>query len=367
MLGKNIEVKLNINSTPEAFEKCKNYVNKINGYDVNIKLTNNNPYTPLSCNLPNDNDETIKRLFNFKTLILKNGVNVLSALVFKNLGLIVSNSFYGVGNINPDERSASVFNLPGKVKMSLVKAPYEEDSYFYFTTFPFLENTSSMYRFREARYFKCEKLKLLTPIVSKNCCSSVINLFYNNDIKRVGDQWEPWDGGNNKDVYNSSIYVPSHQLKEVKYNDYRTFIILRDPIKRFLSIVNYTKGRYNAVGLPYMFPYMFSLDKNLIIEVVLAITKGLNALDDIYYHDDHYMTQAMHLSGVDLMKIDDIVLSSDVSRYFKEVHNVDFPTVNENKEKFVTIEDLTEDQINEVKALFKDDFLLINHTKLWNH
>ena len=51
MLGKNIEVKLNINSTPEAFEKCKNYVNKINGYDVNIKLTNNNPYTIIRFNI----------------------------------------------------------------------------------------------------------------------------------------------------------------------------------------------------------------------------------------------------------------------------------------------------------------------------
>lgn len=365
MLGKNIEVRININSDKETFKKCCEDISVfLTNKDINIILYNNNPHISLSFTCLKYDKKGIEEFFNPVKIKLTNGLKFLDAYIFKKLSLIIANSFYGTCDFSENKDTYKI-TIPGNVTMSLSQVPNEYNTFFYFTTFPFLENTLGMYRFNTGRAFKCEGLKAFTYIVSKNCCSSIINLFYNTDISSVDSKWFPWDIINTKNIYKSSLFVPESQISEKKHEKYRKFIILRDPIERFVSIVNYAKGRWNHAGQPYIYPYMYSKNKSKVIDVVIAIIKGLNALDNIYFHDDHFMSQSQHLKNVNLMEIDDIVLNKDINSYFQCVFNVDLPKVNECQERFISIEDLSEKHINEIKSLFKDDYAILNHVKLW--
>ena len=366
MLERNININLNINAPCDVFFKVKDSLESIiSDTDVTIVLHNNNSYIDFSLKFDSFDEELVKEAFKYKKILLTNGINEIYAYSFYNINLLASNTFYGFCNDLNIEKELYLINIPGDVKMSLSAIPNKKDSFFFFSTFKNMMNTTNMYYSTEPRCFRSDVLKCMCYIISKNCCSSIVNLLYNTDVEPVDKKWEPWEPKNIKDVYSSSIFTTIKQTKEQKFKNYRRFIILRDPIERFISIVNYSKGRWNNIGMPYMYNYLYSRDKEEVIDVVLAIIKGLNLLENLQFHDDHYMRQIDHISNIDLMDVDDLVLNKDLTDYVKTVYNADIPIVNQCLERFISKEDINERQLNEIKELFADDFLLLEHSKLW--
>lgn len=365
MLKNNVRVLINIQSSDENYLLyCNLFENLRKNTGINIFPTKDQQKSFISFNLNEYSENFFYSIFKFKKIILTNGIKTFEAVLFPEIKLFVSEKEYGLIEFYNNNDLLLIKTLEN-TKISLSKVPNKENEFFYFTSRPDLENTSNMYKQRTSRMFKSEKLNCLTHIISKNGCSSIVNLFYNLDVRDVDEKWFPWDWKNVRSVYVSSIFVTENQKNEKKNQQYRSFITLRDPISRFVSLVNYCKCRYNHVGYPYIFPYRYSNNKEEFIDVIIQITKGLNLLNDIFYHDDHFMSQSMHLGGVDLTKIDDIVLTSDLSEYFKEVYNVNLPRVNENRETFITNEDLLPRHIESIKEIFKDDYFILSHTDLW--
>ena len=366
MLERNININLNINSPENVFMKVKELLTSII-YDTDIvfSLHNNNKYIDFSLKFDVFDEDLIKEAFSYKRIFLTNGITEINAYSFYNINLLAANTFYGFCNNLNKECELYLISLPGNIKMSLSAIPNQKDSFFFFSTFKNLLNTTNMYYSTEPRCFRSDTLKCMCYIISKNCCSSIVNLLYNTDVEPVDKKWEPWEPENIKNVYSSSIFTTIKQTKEQKFKNYRRFVILRDPIERFVSIVNYSKGRWNNIGMPYVYNYMYSKNKEEFIDIILAIIKGLNLLDNLQFHDDHYMRQVDHINRVDLMEVDDLVLNKDLTDYMKTMYNVDIPIVNQCLERFISKEDINERQLNEIKQLFADDFLLLEHSKLW--
>lgn len=289
----------------------------------------------------------------------------------KGVPIILSQSG-NIGFLKEDPYYNRCYNLfvPGNPEKRFViaKIPQCVNKYFIFNTTDNKLTTSRTYCQREPRCFRSDVLKCFYYVISKNCCSAVTNLLYKVDVDNsIPDDWDPWDFKQNiKDLYKSSIFVNNiSQHKESKLKDYRRFVILRDPVSRFLSLINYTKDKTNPVGHPYMFKYQDTTDKHLFIEFVLTIMQGLFAIRDIWYHDDHFMAQSQHLNGVNLDEIDDFVMIEDAISYFKEIYNVNLPFNNVTKTKFITKEDISEAQLEEIKKLWASDYELLKNVTTW--
>lgn len=352
----------------EVLDSCKEslkpFINNKN--DIEVVLTDKEESLEdgsIVCNI--NNPEEIKcHSFPFTDGIEESEVYILAGT---DLAILKNGKIGRILIDNKYKETFHLFILNTNEHWVLVNNPYGTN--FIFRAFGEKLTTSRTFCQRFPRSIRSDTLKCLYYIISKNCCSSVTNLLYKTDIDpNITEDWDPWDffNGNIRKVHCSSIFITNEsQLREDKLKNYRKFTILRDPIDRFLSLVNYTKDPNNPVGGPYMNKYKKITDKKQYVDLILIIMKGLMAVRDIWYHDDHFMAQKQHLSNINIDEIDDFVDIKDADDYFKEVYNLKLPKNNVTKTKFITKEDLTIEQLNEIKHLWAEDFELLQKVQKW--
>lgn len=203
-------------------------------------------------------------------------------------------------------------------------------------------------------------------LISKNACSSLFTLFMNKELNyKLDEEENPWFNGEiqfqakAENILLNDLFYRDQTIKKS-----HKFIVLRDPVKRFVSLVNYSRDPTNLVGLPFNKNNIFDENYSEYIEMFLAICRCSKKIKDSYFKDQHYMSQKEHLKGVNLDEINDFVNIEDLNTYLtlKGFNNIQ---QNYSNEKFIDENDLSKEQILEVKEIFKEDYELIKNIKFW--
>lgn len=206
--------------------------------------------------------------------------------------------------------------------------------------------------------------------IAKNACSTLKYLAYNI---------------NNDTLYNDYNYENLHNYirpwccnycwdlkKFIKPDNSITFAIYRDPVERFISAyINMKNG-----GMLYTYMLIKSYNGCNTFNDFLNYAKyEINMYGKNYYDyiDEHLRPQSFYYNYNDidyLVKIEDLdnflfnVLGNDIyNKYYKEKQNVC------NIDKSIFYKEITDENIKDIKILYKDDYLLLEKykDKLWNY
>ena len=144
-------------------------------------------------------------------------------------------------------------------------------------------------------------------------------------------------------------HYPPKYMKEYNYSNYITFCVVREPISRFVSAVNYRISYFNE-NIP---------DINVFTKYVLSPN-----VDKLHNFDCHFLPQSEYLYDSYGNKIKNILrfshLEEDLKRFIKKyklsvVYSNTQENVNNNKFK---VSDLNEESLNLIKQYYFKDFLL---------
>lgn len=219
------------------------------------------------------------------------------------------------------------------------------------------------------RILKCDSKKILTYPIIKNASSFLFNLFCKQKFNFKLREFEhPWY---NEQLINHSadlnILPRENQYQLNNYPLFNKFVVLRDPIDRFVTIVNSSKDPTTIIGTPFNNHCLFSEDYNYYINLFIAICRCSKEIECTYFKDPAYMTQSEHLRGVDIGKVNDFVKIEDLNKYLLQYNLKSTEYINSYNEKFIDTDDFTEDQLNEIKEIYKEDIDLYNNVKFWNN
>lgn len=163
----------------------------------------------------------------------------------------------------------------------------------------------------------------------------------------------------NKNAY--KMYNKVDELEEF-HNDYKHFFVYRDPINRFLSIVNFCNS-VQSIGAPLNQKFK---NKRDIIDNYILLCSLTELNSSVSSGERHFLSQSKHIK--DSYKVDFMVEIDDLT-YFLEsrlknklgdrVLKNDFHRNETNiQTQHITIGDLTEQDINLIKTIYADDYLL---------
>lgn len=372
----NESIKININTDDDnLFNKVSDYLiiilNDVKpGYDYELSRNEDveESTSIINVTIKDDNnpvDELLTQL-NHEKLRYTNGIEYHNILKINKLNIIYFPESKTSGLIVPnseDEYGFSCYITSENIKNKavFVKKPDEDKTFFMFMDDNLNPPTKNYFRSNNHRLFVSDKLKLGCYIIAKSGCSSIASTFYRQANPNVDPFWRPWNPKSHRDeLERCKIRIESKD--EDKYNTYKKFICLRDPISRFISIVNFAYSPTDWIGFPFNFRYRYSEDPETFINIIIAICRGINRMDNIYYRDEHFMTQSDQIRDLDIDNIEFVNLK-DLKLYFNKEFDIDNRIVNKSKEKFITEEDLTEDHIKQIKDIFKKDFDLWDKVK----
>lgn len=198
--------------------------------------------------------------------------------------------------------------------------------------------------------------------IAKNACSTLKYLAYNinNDViynehyDNLHNIVRPW--GCNYCWNLESFIKPENSI---------VFTIYRDPVERFLSAyINMKKG-----GMKYTNYIIQQFNGNKTFDDFLDYAKYefINIDKDHYYDfDEHFRPQSFYYNYDDidyLVKIEDLdsflqkYLGDDYNKYYKKKQNV----CNVYKNEFLN--EINENHINQIKELYKEDYLILEKYK----
>lgn len=317
----------------------------------------------------NDVQEKVREVLGGEQRIYTNGRETHPFIYFNNLSIIYlpeSNSSAIIEPINGKDFRCYTTSNNLEDKAVFVKDSNKSNEYFILLSNrkenkgPFLNTYTSTYR-----PFVSKELKAMCFIIAKNACSSIIAAFYRIINPNISDTWSPWIPPlkHVKLLEDIKIKIEAGEELDEQYKGFRRFICLRNPIERFISIANFMYDPTTNVGYPYLRKYVYCEDPHKFINFVLDLCRGNSLLPEL--RDEHLMQQVDQLKDLDLSTIDDFVDIKDINKYFKEVFNIDLKTSNKTREKFVTVDDLTEDHLNQIKEIYKDDFDLYSKVNFW--
>lgn len=365
----------------ESFNKASKIINslfksiKINNikYEVfnnnenlsKLKNKNSDRFKVFNINLEDNLEEKIiEKELGFLEIRFTNGEKEYIGVIVQNLNLIYlskENSFFQIYFNEYDFLAFKCRSFDLNKKYIFVRVHDDDNLYF-----SFIENKKNTINCigETPRIFKSDKIKCLCPIIGKVACSTIIGLFYNL-LYNKNYKGQIWRHPYIEAIFNKSkIRLKKNELYNFK--DYKKFVILRNPLDRFVSIANYSKSVFNNVGFPYLYKYSYIEDKSKFIDAIIAICYGQYLMENTSYKDEHFMSQSEQLKGIKLEnQIDDFVDINYINQYFLNKFNVVLPNINKSKNKFIKKEDISPIQMKRIRRIFNEDFKLYKKTIFW--
>lgn len=204
--------------------------------------------------------------------------------------------------------------------------------------------------------YKSDKLKALCYVISKCGCSTLVNTFIKYDVDSQTDlNLPPWEKREKFIVKANYTDIET----TTKYDDYVKFIIVRDPIERFLSLCNYVItvsnyiSSYNSQNY-----YSNSFDKRLHIDLILCLAKMNSYVKNSKLKDQHFSPQYDEIKSI--TKYDCVVWLKDLQAFFLEKFDAVAIKCNENTSNLISKTDLTNTHIKKIKDIYKEDYEFLN-------
>ena len=306
-----------------------------------------------------------------KKITITNGVNKATAFLFLGINMFSCPNPRMIGGISYYNATseAVIVNINEALgeKLILTKDPNKEDTYFYFFNKSNDGNTPNTFREERHRLFASHKLKAMSYIIGKNACSSVVAAFYRHDIDpNTPADWIPWNPPYHVEMVNrTNVRVLDFEESNEKFKDYKKFIVVRDPVEKFVSLCNFSKDPRVNIGLPYNTEYINTDDKKAYIDQMIEVCRGINLIDNTYYQDEHYMHQCDQLKDIDFSDVD-FVRDKDLDYYFEHVIGGKITHSNKSREKFITVKDISPEQALKIYSIYERDYEFLANHEIWN-
>lgn len=230
--------------------------------------------------------------------------------------------------------------------------------------------------FRATKFFsafKSDKLKALSYVIAKSGCSTIINSFIRADLDPDYPATAfPWDckfpiksAPNYKKIRDLDIFVSAYNVEKTsQYDDYIKFVVLRDPIAKFISICNYgTTCPSLLTPFRRFYINLSSNDKSIWIDFCLQLARINQMVNNILLREQHLDLQISELKYI--TKLDYYVRLKDLQKFYIEKFNFEAPIVNESKNKLISIDDLSESQLEQINEIYKPDIDFIKTVNFW--
>ena len=203
----------------------------------------------------------------------------------------------------------------------------------------------------------CERKRYLNFIISKNACSSIRynSLILDNYLlpnQNYGDIW------GYKQLINFMCYKNIDQLI---FKNYRKFIIIRNPIDRFVSILNYIldNNKDIHIGSPYILRN--GISDRLVMEQAFMLASLLNMNKLYQIGDQHFLSQYSAIYEVDLNNIDDVVDIRYLNQYMQNIYDIQFKSINITGNKTFSIKSFNNYDIERINLIYAKDYPLIKN------
>ena len=222
-------------------------------------------------------------------------------------------------------------------------------------------------------YTEPDDSKLLFVHIPKNAGSYVESILNDNNIKvgKFDDKVKKYNKSKPYDVVSdekhgqcSHWHIPPKYNKNINFDGYITFAVLRDPIDRILSEYNWVSTR----DINHDFSEMiFDDDINSWVDKILSKPKDIN-----FVHDCHILPQLEFLTDVNGNMVENILLTDNIVEdlndflidYGYKNINIKPEKINNSKYNKFTREDLSPESIEKIKNYYKDDYELIEVLQL---
>lgn len=201
----------------------------------------------------------------------------------------------------------------------------------------------------------CEKKRFLNFIISKNACSSIRynSLILDNHLQQNQNYGDIW-------AYKQLINYMFHKdVDQLIFRNYRKFIIIRNPIERFVSILNHildiSKGVH--IGSPYILRN--GIEVRLVMEQAIMLARLLNMNKQYQIGDQHFLTQYSAIYEVDNDNIDDVVNIKYLNQYMQNIYDVQFQSINITKANQFSIKSFSNYDIERINSIYAKDYQMI--------
>lgn len=191
----------------------------------------------------------------------------------------------------------------------------------------------------------CNTKKFIGYVIPKNGCSSIMSAAGLYDYQLNFS--EPWAHG---EAY--QVIIKIRDYNSSKYSGYTHFAVYNDPVERFVNLCNYTYARKHFLVAPYALPELPKgefISSLITMASVIAPRRGL---------EPHFQTQWHYLR--EMPYLDYLVHIKDFSRF--QVDQLGFENVvranKSSSDRKITLQDFTEDQVNSVRRIYAEDYLI---------
>lgn len=211
-------------------------------------------------------------------------------------------------------------------------------------------------------YIICHEKKFINWCCTKCANSSILLNAIKIDQKLdCSNIKSPWYGHLGEKTKKNFYFVSENDASA--YSDYKKFIVWRDPIERFLSILN-----YNLIDIDTTHINRGASKQNYINECIKA-ARIYNSNLDLTLANQHFLSQHNHMVALPVENnVDYLVRISDLNKFAKQVLGIDdFITTNVLDNYSIKLSDLSESQKKEIIDIFQDDYKLYEKyaDKLW--
>jgi len=193
--------------------------------------------------------------------------------------------------------------------------------------------------------------------VSKNACSTIVSEIYNKFYSTGAKKYTPngeWIWPTLTKEERSKMNLDIYRFLFGNKSEYGTiFFIYDDPIKRFIRAINDKYIKHHRI-LSYLKP---PYDENIetFIDKCILLTR-LNIFNYSTW-DQHIVP--IHKYHKDIMPfVTDIVNLKDLTPFMKEKFDIEPQRYYVSKEHVITYDNLNEKQINMLKYIYQQDYLI---------
>lgn len=210
---------------------------------------------------------------------------------------------------------------------------------------------------QEAWFIKMPKYNSLFCDISKNACTTVTSEIYNNCFRYF---WERkvktsefiWHKNKFNQRFHKIKYETNNYFNENK--SWNTiFFIYDDPIKRFVRVLNYKycKGNNNEILSSINEP--FDTNLQIFISKFILLTR-LNLLNEKTF-DQHIAPISTWIKDIE-NEFTDVVEIENLEKFMFDKFRIKPKRYNVSMKRLITISDLTQEHINDIKNIYKEDY-----------
>lgn len=194
------------------------------------------------------------------------------------------------------------------------------------------------------------ELGFITYLSYKNATNSIFSLFYDD----VGNSTGPFMWNRSGELKNEGKFLDYTEIKyTVDTSKYLKFFIWRDPIDRFISMCNFTRGNIRLAGPHGIEPN--STDAFEIIENYLTLLELLNANKSPITGNGHIKLQSANYYYLEEGDVDFMVDIGDFALFAKDKLGKEIKRLNESSH-IISADDISVLQRERLKKLVQPDY-----------